>query len=530
MFRKEGTTRDDLDCDDLDDITGIATASESSSSSLSSDYNIPHVSISTVSTWNTYKDLEINSELFERGIVVIRAASLLPPSESSKTDGTYFSMGSRTLSFSEKDTPSLRKARNLLQQLETFCGTKPGNKQAVLFNEKRREEVFLPFSFQVNEIETGFYLYPWLSAGSKNLSFTGFKKFVSASCFLGSSLKGIDQNDCVLDLIKHNTRFHLEQKITHIDVNSSFSAYETAFFSEFEKLTLLMKKLSKKEETEEEKVQLHQHLPYLDYMLFGVALFIRGRITLHALNAFLDAILKRKNQYIFNLGKACQAQGIILTIGSPFENLFNAFPTSSENNGYATFVLTTLGLSSKEIDPTTIQPADIEINEQDLVDRCLNLLKTNTHHPAQRLAWERFTNFQEKSEEDSIPEKKMEPLEKLFKLANTIMIALAAEGQEPYKTCSLLPLSEKQIQANYDKINKIILSYPAVFNITTVEPIIAHEAYDPGNKGLLFYFKSTEGINKLITKKGILHAAHRNVSHFADGRLPISLDGVLKKK
>jgi len=508
--------------DDKLNITATASdkSSDSSFSSFSSLDGFAYPLTSAKQAWSAYKDLEINASLFARGIIAIRAASSIFPPQPSETDGNYFSMSSRTLFFGKNNNRrETRKARDLLQKLEVFCKAPPckmEDTQTILFNEKRREELFFPFSLpDSQQRKIGFYLYPWLSSGDQNLIFGGFKQFVFASCILGSSLKGVDQNRGLIELIKHDIEFHPFQKIVEIDVNlSSFSAYETASFSELKKLTFLMRQLSKKDEA----VQLYYHLPYLDYMLFGVSLFIRGRITLKALNDFFRAILIRKEEYIQELEKIFHQQGISLQVASPFENLFGILPKPSDHEQYATLILNKLNIPAAEIKPTVDQE-EIQTNEKVLVQYCLQLLKINHYHPEQREAWENFSNLQQ----DGINN-----LEILFKLANTIMIALATQGRNPYETCSLLPLSEKQIQVNFQQLNKTLHQpYPAVFNITTLDPVIA---YEPGNPGLLFYFRNCqESLKKLIVKKDILSAAHENISHYTENEESVTLETVLKR-
>ena len=144
-----------------------------------------------------------------------------------------------------------------------------------------------------------------------------------------------------------------------------------------------------------------------------------------------------------------------------------------------------------------------------LVNRCLSLLKTNTVNPGHCKVWQDFI-ASDPNEPASI--------EDLFKMANAVMIGAASNDKQDYETCSLLPLSEKQIQVQYeacrDKLKTSSSSphYPAVLNLTTFEPVIT---YSPTTNGLLFYFAyCLQSLSTLITDKKIAYHAARNIGLF----------------
>ncbi len=469
--------------------------------------------------WDRYDDLEINSDLFKKGIVAVRPYMLNPPSESI-TDGTSFVLSSRSLIFGKAgDRGCAKKTEALFNSLQKFCGQSAcvlDNKN-IIFNKTRREESFLPFTLQGNQqTNMGFYIYPWISSNHSNFRFSGFKQFVVAGCIFGAFIKGRDQYDATFELIKHDIKFHASQKIVDIECNlTMFSSYETTLFSEFEKLVLMMKQLTKKNEP----TQLYYHLPYYDYILFGVELFIRGRMTLPALNLFFKAIFLRKEQHENEINRICFSHDIVVKIGSPFENLFGELPHTDE---YASFILDKLGLRDNEVEPTLDEGLQNE-NEKKLVQHCLKMLQTNSGNEEHRQIWENF---------EGVNEQELNNLEQLFKMANAVMIALAStKTQENFETCSLLPLSEKQIQVSFANLNKKLpVQYPAVFNITTLDPLIS---YDNNNKnhGLLFYFRNCqESLTKLVTKRKILDDAHRNVGRCAAQEESTELNAFLQKQ
>jgi hypothetical protein len=114
----------------------------------------------------------------------------------------------------------------------------------------------------------------------------------------------------------------------------------------------------------------------------------------------------------------------------------------------ATTILKELNLSTLEVDPRSISLDQQKANEKHFVHFCLEKLKSNDFLPEHREVWEDFI---------TIRKDKVNSLEDLFNLANAIMIAIASSNESQiekptnYRTCSLLPLSEKQIPLSYDQ-------------------------------------------------------------------------------
>ena len=458
-------------------------------------------------TWRCYRDdLEIHAPLLEKGILAVRTACM-NPSQQSPSPNADFSLSSRILSFcNSKDITHANKTVTLLRNLTAFCEPEctlnDENQYTVIHNKARREELFLPLVIKdSNGKQLGFYTYPWLSSNKTNVEFLGFEEFVVAGCIFGSSLMAQDQNNLSFPLIKHGIKFFPTQKILSIKCHLKiFGPYERMLFSEFEKQTLLMKKFEKKDK----KIRLRYHLPYYDYILFGVELFGRGRISLVALNSFFEAVFIRKAQYEQEIRRICKIQDISVTIESPFENIFGTLP---ETKQYTKFIFEKLALSGEETEPQLDEKLQDE-NEQKLVKHCSSQLITNIQREDHRQIWDSLIKIQKTP---------LNNLEQLFKLANGVMIALACTGKKDYETCSLLPLSEKQIQLSFQKLNRELNNqYPAVVNLTTLDTLIAYDNNnDNSNSGLLFYFSACQStLNKLITKEKLLDRAHENIGHY----------------
>ena len=116
--------------------------------------------------------------------------------------------------------------------------------------------------------------------------------------------------------------------------------------------------------------------------------------------------------------------------------------------------------------------------------------------------------------------KKIKCLEDLFPISNAVWPAVASKGQDDYKVCSLLPISEKQIQVNYANLNRYFnlnknnRSYPAIVNLTYLESIFA---YSRNSKGNLFYSRNCSNtLQELITQKHLVSYACRNIGLFCE--------------
>ncbi len=186
-----------------------------------------------------------------------------------------------------------------------------------IVNSIQKDEFFLPISF--GDSEEGIYIYPWLSEHKIPIEFNGFTQYVKAGGLFGASLKGEDQQGGKFSLIKHDIKFCADQKIQFIMYDEKESPYENMLFVQLEKTCQMINSFA----VYENKKNLLYHLPYYDYLLFGIELFLRGRITHDALSDFFEKVLKKKSEHTDKINLICKKYGILSTIFSPFENIFD---------------------------------------------------------------------------------------------------------------------------------------------------------------------------------------------------------------
>jgi hypothetical protein len=406
------------------------------------------------------------------------------------------------------DVRSVRRTSDLLEKLTDFSRERGGlfyKNNPVVFNAKRREEVFSALIFDGR----GIYIFPWLSKNNREFEsnkskFLGFNQFVTAGCLFGSSMRGEDQYGRRFQIFKHDIQFFPIEKIETVifDIEKS-NPYEETLFKEFEFFAKIINKFSNPDEL----TCLLYHLPYYDYILFGVELFIRGKITLEAFDFLVICIFSTRDRHIEKINAICARYGIMVTISSPFENLFIGLDTEKQIT--AQIILELLRVPADEV---FMEDGErILEKERQLVKWCLkNLLSRDDRHnfnPTHHKVWSDFVGLEDGE--------KINNIEDLFKVANAVMIGLGSSGSQPYKTCSILSILEKQIQVQYQKFASKN-DYPPIFNLTVLETLLA---YNARNKGPLYYFDYAEGdatLSKLIEEYNILEKAHKNIGFFAE--------------
>jgi len=469
--------------------------------------------------WVRYKNTLINSYYFKYGLVLVKP-NYMDCTKSTVKSHSFF-LKDREFFFSVSkdkqnnnsviptpDTGAVKSAKFLLSKLTTFALSKKAainpfdEMNIILFNKRHRDEILLPITFEAKEQNLGLYFYPWLSKKDRTFIPTGFTQYITAGCLFGSSLKGMDQHGANLELVKHDIKFFPDQKITIINYDPDASnPYEQMSFSEFEKLCHLINIFARPGQPK----NLLFHLPYYDYVLFGVELFVRGRIEVDALDSFFKIIFAKREEYLRKINAICKEHDIEVHIESPFDNLFGPPPVKPEE--ITSFILKTLNLSLEEVSPNIELKLQQE-KERNLVQYCLKLLQANDFNLEHQQVWKDFIQLD--------GAENITNLEQLFKIANASILGVGTKRGHDYEACSLLPLSEKQIQVSYSNnySKKLQKKYPAVVNITTFEPLLT---YSPTTQGLVFYFEHCqEALGELISNKKILCDSYKNVGLFAN--------------
>lgn len=299
-------------------------------------------------TWHSHSGFYFEEKLFKAGILLLTPDVQFCEINQLATGGTFVEKKRKFVicavtsedhqakitvhdtSLEKKDGlkyyKQAKKSHELLADLTNNTGIITNFAKAkFIINGERSEEVFHPVAIGKNSDgkKVATYIYPWISSSTKGLpaNFSGFSQFVTATCMFGPGLRGLDnKNGSNMPLIKHDIRLHPEQKIDTIEVDKiENSFYDQMVFAKLENLALTIRKFSKVAEP-----ALLLHLPYWDYILFGLDLFIRGKLTLSALDSLIKQVHLRKEIYIEKISEICKQHGIVVTIQSPFESLFQS--------------------------------------------------------------------------------------------------------------------------------------------------------------------------------------------------------------
>ena len=247
-------------------------------------------------------------------------------------------------------------------------------------------------------------------------------------------------------------------------------------------------------------------MPAFDYILFGTKLFLNGHLSKPQLDKLIKLCLLKKEEYIKTIEDLCSKYDIAVDFVSPFDNLFGNLSASRRDT--VPTVLSAVGLEdysfSKNIDRTQL--------EKVFVAKCLQKLVKNTYNLQQQVVWKDLLRI-------SLENNTLQ-FESILNMANAVVIATAAKGKTDYSTCSLLPITEKQIQIQYESYSKKLSAepnllgkdkYPAVFNATFFEQLLA---YSEKTKGILFYFGESLVSLASIASKKIFSSADGNFSTF----------------
>lgn len=481
--------------------------------------------------------LILNEHFYQRGILLVTPEDFKGQEIFEEDDS--FSLNDRRFYFSDKAQtekklkPSpgdIKKALSLIAPLKKFTQfhdaemTTYGDR-FFLFNNRHREEIFFPIrlpakSSDMDRKQFGMFLFPWVAKRKKSFaeSFNGFSNFVTAGCMFGSSLTAVDGQGTTFALIDHHLQLSPGQKIKDIHYKKEDSvAYEQVLFDQIEKQCAFINALSEPDKPK----HLVFHLPAYDYILFGAKLFLNGYLSKPSLSKLILLCLQKKEEYITAISSVCSKYDISVKFVSPFDNLFGTLSASQSDKLHR--VLSAVGLEHYSF----IKNIDMAQLEKLFVIKCLHGLTTHTYDEAQQVVWKDLLRL-------SVGINDIQ-FESILNMANASVIATAAKGKTDYQTCSLLPITEKQIQIQYESYSKksspetkdsvketkssVSNRYPAVFNATFFEQLLA---YSQKTKGVFFYFgESLVSLASMITSKKIFSYADKNLNAFFNQQLAL---------
>lgn len=504
--------------------------------------------VATSGDWLSYgAHLKINKFLFERGLVVIK---YVPPYEKTslleQEPDKGFILGGRTLVCSDLTklkAANYKKSHALyLKLVGNDSILTPGADVPVIVNKRRREEVFFPLYVRDHNAQSvGFYIYPRISGKATHTDEqrpVRFNHFVTAVCMLGSSLVGIDQRENELSLIKHglDTALFTDQRITAVEYREELCSYEKAVFVEFEHLLSMARHLS---EDSGGKTFL-VHMPGFDYLLFAADLVAAGQMTLGAFEQLSHIIIERSAVYKQKLESIFQknplSRSTDLLIQSPFENIFGSYDEYFESvTSVYDKIRACLNCDFPEL-------GNIKDNQRDLVEKCLEKLVGNTKNSSHRAVWADVLSALDST-------KRPCTMEELLRLANAVMVAYASRGYRADQTCSILPITEKQIQVAHEELPILRMNdkhtrdgdgyYSDTCYVAYVDTMITYKCSDDAlevsnaavkkdatKRGLPFYFnRRGSEMTKLIEESNILSLAHQNIGSTLSA---VSLESVLQ--
>lgn len=540
----------------------------------------------------------VHRDLYRKGVVALYVGSersltepLTATLASAKSDkNVWLKFGNRRLNFLDHEDIDALTAQSILKPKKTNNAAKAilranqlldklatkhdpsasaiATKRAgFMHQDSRMAEIFLPLITHEGSLDqkaTGVYVNPWLSSQDSGRAeaeqaafmaqpFTGFQQFVTASCMFGTSLVATFNLQSTIPIIKHDIEFYSDdQQIISIHFDNE-SAYEAIILAELHHAIDLIQQQSQADADK----HLTFHLPYFDYILFGVKLYLTNRMTKDALAQLIVDVLDKKEVYERHINELCSKNGIQVDICSPFDALFadpglgdlkqelrgrtrrlsssclspvynentpidDAYGESSQDgNDFFEKVWDLLSLQDYDV-PKGMDASQRLRNETQFVRFCLEKLcgyarptlkagSNGFNIPSsvklEEQVWQDFWGTQ------TAPELSME---QLFKVGNAVVIGWAAKDRACAEVCTVYPLSEKQIPLAYAKfVESLTALYPTTFNITSMDNVVAYNNTPSKKPGVLFYlnFLRTLGLQTFLQKDSSrnLYKARENI-------------------
>lgn len=318
-------------------------------------------------------------------------------------------------------------------------------------------------------------------------SFRGFKRFTTEACFLGASFVGTNPMQATRAILKHDLPFYQNEKIVLVKLSEEVHAHEAMFDKVLNNISMFVNQHAI--DGIEDK-ELDFHMPYYDYALFIVELYLNKRITLIAMDQAINIIFDKKCEFEGRVKKICKEHRLKVNIISPFDNLFGTLnkmeAQPSESDLMPADQIDALRLMSQSPLPTTEYKsyylpsfAMFELTPQERVHATasyiLKLLGIDPNKPlredelapilAERLISENsstpvinqklLTVWQDFLRVHRANGNSIEKIHDIFNLGNAVMQGITAYGSKPYETCSMVAFSGKQIQLSYEYLTNI---------------------------------------------------------------------------
>ncbi len=402
---------------------------------------------------------------------------------------------------------------------------------------RHSDVVFLPISTSASPL----YIHPWVSTSDPvSGPFPKIKEFVMTNCLFGGSILGIDEQENRYPLIDH--KLHVSDMITRIVVDESIHPYEAMSFAALEGLFPLMAQSGC-------DFIIRYHLPVIDYMLYGIHLYISGKIAFDALEEFVEQVKIRGQKHRTTIQALAEKSGIVIKVESPFDNLFAEATEISANSLLSQLSLSVAqvermksehpvlaeklrraarrgghkvadfksvidifnawdevssGISPEVVATVTteqiVQKTPRELFEELCIENILDHLTENTQFPEYKQIWQEIVAGGEVT--------RFSPLQQLFKVANVAFIARSCLGREPFEVCSLLPIDEKPIAQSYKEF--LAEKFGHILCLSWFPPLLSYINYENSSSqranylNNLFRFRPDKSYVDMSLIKGVL--------------------------
>lgn len=318
---------------------------------------------------------------------------------------------------------SIKSSQKILTKVltDTNLNDKISENHSLIVPIRYREQAYFRLGIPVEPNFYPLYMYGWLSSRKDFNDFSqqsnNIKEIVLASCLFGTAIVGVSAEKRKIPLINH--KIQIPSIINQIDVKKLFHPYEILAFSNFSMICRFASFFP-------DKPKLRYHLPTIEYILFGVRLYLEKKMTQNALRAYIAAVKKRSKRHNSILSKIASHFNIEISIESAFDNLFDNLDKKRPDEIMNFFI--------QHID---IAAADSQLQ---LVNFLFSQLSSNSYVKDHQIVWSTLKNKYYGT---------FDTIEDFLKFSNAVILAFAAHEKKDYEVCSLLPLDEKPIAKKY---------------------------------------------------------------------------------
>lgn len=366
-----------------------------------------------------------------------------------------------------------------------------------------RSEVYIPVAvFQNDKLQGGTYAYIWRCCSNEQsektrtqaISKAPVRSIVTGMCMFGTNIAGIDQHGCRHPLT--NTFYSLPAgaRIESIDLETdSLHPYEQMMLRTFDLQLPMLKALG---------CGLSQKVFYqsvhAEYVLYGINAYIRGEMTLNALNSYAGHVRDRVKLIREAIEHSCKRHGFEFDGGK--STLDGVFRMASHQDDACADDLVAEFLTMHGLQPSDVT-SDMSLEQRlnlirGVFHRCIDLLASQPG--SEGAVWAHICGRLRNEGLDSSNRFDPTSLLTLNFLNYAAKVAVVKSENPCHNLCLIHPFHEKAMALSYRDIHAD--KFGEVLAINWIPPIFSHGSFKDG----LYYLEDHKQSLGHLIHEGLL--------------------------